>query len=59
MQIVSIDEQDELFTYTGKDKNGRTLTFSEQQLAHHIQLNRPTARLFNQQFDADKWFRIR
>ena len=59
IQILSVQKDDGLLTYTGKDDNGNPVILPEHQLAHHIQFNRPAERLLNQHIDADKWFRIR
>ncbi|MCB1986624.1 MAG: RNA polymerase-associated protein RapA [Burkholderiales bacterium] len=59
MQIMSIQEEDGLLIYLGKDKSGNPFTLPEHQLAHHLQFNRPVERLLNQHIDADKWFQIR
>ncbi|MCP5245347.1 MAG: RNA polymerase-associated protein RapA [Burkholderiales bacterium] len=59
IQILSVEKNDGLLTYTGKDKNGKPVILPEHQLAHHIQFNRPIERLLNQHIDADKWFQIR
>ncbi|PTN12098.1 RNA polymerase-associated protein RapA [Nitrosomonas aestuarii] len=59
VQILSIQEEDGLFIYSGQNEHGNHFTISEQQLAHHLQFNRPIERLLNQHIDADKWFRVR
>jgi len=59
IQITAVQDNDGLLVYTGIDTNGNILKLTEDQLAHHIQFNRPTDRLFNQHIDADKWFQIR
>ncbi len=59
IQITAVHDENGLLIYTGIDEHGNPLTLPEDQLAHHIQFNRPTDRLFNQHIDADKWFRMR
>jgi ATP-dependent helicase HepA len=59
IEIAQVHESSGLMTYTGIDEDDRPVTLTEAQLAHHLQLSRPTERLFTGQFDHDKWFRIR
>lgn len=59
LQIKQVDEQDGLVVYSGVSESGDWIKLAEEQLAHHLQLNRPAERLFTGQFDQDKWFRIR
>ncbi len=63
MQIESIEEQDGLITYygtkVGTQSKGEKTALPEGQLDNHIQLNRPTDRLFSGQIDKDKWFELR
>ncbi|MEK7771344.1 MAG: SNF2-related protein, partial [Pseudomonadota bacterium] len=59
LKVTCVNERDGLIVYSGVSGNGDWIELAEKQLAHHLQLNRPTERLFNGQFDQDKWFRIR
>ncbi|PXW86903.1 ATP-dependent helicase HepA [Nitrosomonas sp. Nm84] len=59
LKIEQVDEHDGLVVYSGTSESGDWLELAEEQLAHHLQLNRPAERLFTGQFDQDKWFRIR
>ena len=58
-QVTQVTENNGLIVYSGISENGGSAELSEEQLAHHIQLNRPIERLVTGQFDHDKWFRIR
>ncbi len=57
--VTGSREQDGLTLYKGITENGAQIELPEDKLAHLIQLNRPSERLFTGQFDQDKWFRIR
>ncbi len=57
--VTGSREQDGLTIYKGITENGAQIELPEDKLAHLIQLNRPSERLFTGQFDQDKWFRIR
>ncbi len=59
LKVTRINERDGLIVYAGVSESGNSLELAEEQLAHHLQLNRPAERLFTGQFDQDKWFRIR
>ncbi|WP_297324263.1 RNA polymerase-associated protein RapA [Nitrosomonas sp.] len=59
LKVEQVDEHDGLVVYSGVSERGDWLELAEEQLAHHLQLNRPAERLFTGQFDQDKWFRIR
>ncbi|MBP6058570.1 MAG: RNA polymerase-associated protein RapA [Nitrosomonas sp.] len=59
LKITQINEYDGLMVYSGVSDSGDWIELAEEQLAHHLQLNRPTERLFTGQLDQDKWFRIR
>ncbi|SET38760.1 ATP-dependent helicase HepA [Nitrosomonas marina] len=59
MQILTVQEENDLLIYSGKDKAGTVFTLPENQLADHLQFSRPTDRLFNLHLDPDKWFRLR
>lgn len=59
IRITAVQNNSGLLVYTGTDAHGNVLKLTEDQLAHHIQFNRPIDRLFNQHIDADKWFQIR
>ncbi len=58
-RVTQVTSRDGLITYSGISEAGEQIELAEEQLAHHIQLNRPMERLFTGQFDHDKWFRIR
>ena len=45
--------------YSGVSDSGDWIELAEEQLAHHLQLNRPTERLLPGQLDQEKWLRIR
>ena len=59
IEITEVAASGGLITYTGIGQSGETVSIAEAQLAHHLQLSRPTDRLFTGQFDHDKWFRVR
>lgn len=59
MIITGVTERNGLAVYTGTREDGGKMELTEDQLAPHVQLNRPSERLFTGQFDQDKWFRIR
>ncbi|MDR4520119.1 MAG: SNF2-related protein [Nitrosomonas sp.] len=59
IRITAVQNNNGLLVYTGTDAHGNVLQLTEDQLAHHIQFNQPTDRLFNQHIDVDKWFQIR
>lgn len=59
LKVEQVDEQDGLVVYSGVSKSGDWIKLAEQQLAHHLQLNRPAERLFAGQLDQNKWFQIR
>lgn len=59
LQVTQVNECDGLIVYFGVSDNGDRIELAEEQLAHHLQLNRPTERLFTGQFDQNKWFQIR
>ncbi|UJP05796.1 MAG: RNA polymerase-associated protein RapA [Nitrosomonas sp.] len=59
IEITQVHQSDGLVTYAGTSQAGETVSLTEAQLAHHLQLNRPSERLLTGQFDHDKWFRIR
>jgi len=58
-RVTQVTSRDGLIMYSGISEAGEQIELTEEQLAHHIQLNRPIERLFTGQFDHDKWFRIR
>ena len=58
-KVIHVNEHDGLIVYLGEREGGGRIELAEAQLAHHLQLNRPSERLFAGQFDRDKWFRIR
>lgn len=59
LKVTQVNEYNGLIVYSGISDSGDWIELAEEQLAHHLQLNRPTERLFTGQFDQDKWFRIR
>ncbi len=59
LEVQSVVERNGLLTYVGTDENGHRAELEEGELDNHIQLNRPTERLFSGQIDQDKWFEIR
>ncbi len=59
LKVTDSREQDGLMVYAGITESGDRIELPEGQLAHLMQLNRPSERLFTGQFDHDKWFRIR
>jgi ATP-dependent helicase HepA len=59
LKVTQVNERNGLIVYSGVSESGDSLELVEEQLAHHLQLNRPAERLFTGQFDQDKWFRIR
>lgn len=58
-KVTDVTSQDGLIVYSGISAAGEKFELAEEQIAHHIQLNRPMERLATGQFDHDKWFRIR
>ncbi|MEK6735334.1 MAG: RNA polymerase-associated protein RapA, partial [Pseudomonadota bacterium] len=59
LKVTQVNERNGLIVYSGVSESGDSLELAEEQLARHLQLNRPAERLFTGQFDQDKWFRIR
>ncbi len=59
LKVIRVNERDGLIVYLGEREGGDRIELAEAQLAHHLQLNRPSERLFAGQFDRDKWFQIR
>ncbi len=59
LKVAVVNERDGLVIYSGVSEQGDLIELAEEQLAHHLQFNRPMERLFNGQFDQDKWFQIR
>lgn len=59
LKVTEVRERNGLVIYSGVSESGDSIEFAEEQLAHHLQLNRPAERLFTGQFDQDKWFKIR
>lgn len=59
LKVTQVNEYNGLIVYSGVSDSGDWIELAEEQLAHHLQLNRPTERLFTGQFDQDKWFQIR
>ena len=59
LTVESVEEHEGLFTYVGRDEQGRPARLSESQLNNFMQLNRPTERLFNGQIDRNRWFELR
>ncbi|MBA3755359.1 MAG: RNA polymerase-associated protein RapA, partial [Nitrosomonas sp.] len=46
LKVTQINEYNGLIVYSGISKSGDWIELAEGQLAHHLQLNRPTERLF-------------
>ena len=59
LKVIRVNERDGLIVYLGEREGGDRIELAEEQLAHHLQLDRPSERLFAGQFDRDKWFQIR
>ncbi|MBS0299839.1 MAG: RNA polymerase-associated protein RapA [Proteobacteria bacterium] len=59
IKVTGVTERNGLIVYAGTREDGSKMELAEDQLAPHVQLNRPSERLFTGQFDQDKWFRIR
>ncbi|SFD99739.1 RNA polymerase-associated protein RapA [Nitrosomonas sp. Nm166] len=59
LEVTHVKEQEGLVVYSGISEQGERTELAEEQLAPHLQLNRPMERLFTGQFDQDKWFQIR
>ncbi|QOJ22256.1 MAG: RNA polymerase-associated protein RapA [Gammaproteobacteria bacterium] len=59
IKVTGVTERNGLIVYAGTGEDGSKMELVEDQLAPHVQLNRPSERLFTGQFDQDKWFRIR
>lgn len=59
LKVIHAKERDGLIVYLGEREGGDRVELAEEQLAHHLQLNRPSERLFAGQFDRNKWFQIR
>jgi len=57
--VESVDEQQGLLTYIGKDSSGNRCEVAEAALDNFLQLNRPSERMFNGQIDKHKWFELR
>jgi len=59
VKVTGAAERNGLIVYSAVREDGGKIELAEDQLAPHVQLNRPSERLFTGQFDQDKWFRIR
>ena len=59
VRIKDVVEHEHLLTYHGIDERGTVTAIPEGDLDHHIQLSRPTDRLFSGQIDKDPWFTLR
>ncbi|MBS0484773.1 MAG: RNA polymerase-associated protein RapA [Proteobacteria bacterium] len=59
VKVTGVTERNGLIVYSAVREDGGKIELAEDQLAPHVQLNRPSERLFTGQFDQDKWFRIR
>ena len=59
LEVTDTQESEGLLVYTGLDASGNEITIEESNLDNHIQLNRPTERLFHGQIDKDLWFEVR
>ncbi|MFV1998366.1 MAG: RNA polymerase-associated protein RapA, partial [Acidiferrobacterales bacterium] len=58
-KVDSVNEADGLVTYVGRDSRGEKIELHERDLDNHIQLNRPTDRLYSSIIDQSKWFDLR
>ncbi len=59
MEVEGVEESESLLLYSARDQQGNLHEVPESQLSNHIQLNRPTERLFNGQVDRESWFDLR
>jgi len=57
--VDSIEINNDLLTYSGRDESNNFFTIAESRLDNRIQLNRPKDRLFTGQIDDNKWFALR
>ena len=58
-KVETVNEADGLITYIGQNSHGRDIELHECDLDNHMQLNRPTDRLYGGIIDQDKWFDLR
>ena len=59
LEVEQVAEQDGLYTYHARDAHGEARVVAENRLNNHIELSRPTERLFNGQVDRESWFDLR
>ncbi len=59
LTVESVEQQDDLLSYSGTDADGNELTLKEQQLSNSIQFYHPAERLFNGDIDNNNWFQVR
>jgi len=59
LTVDTVDEENGLLTYRGKQDGGAIAALHEGELSNFIQLNRPQERLFTGQIDSDKLFELR
>lgn len=58
-KVESVNEAVGLVTYVGRDCRGEEIELHESDLDNHMQLNRPTDRLYSGIIDQNKWFDLR
>ena len=59
MEVEQVAEDEGLYTYHARDTHGEIRVVPESRLNNHVELSRPTERLFNGQVDRDSWFELR
>jgi ATP-dependent helicase HepA len=59
MKVKKVEEAGGLLIYRGVDEEGDALSLEEMDLNHHMQFNKPQARLFAGQIDPSAWFDLR
>lgn len=57
--VETVNEAEGLITYVGLNDQGEKAELHESDLDHHMQLNRPTDRLYGGIIDQNKWFDLR
>lgn len=58
-KVESVKQTNGLVTYIGHNGRGEIIELHETDLDNHMQLNRPTDRLYGGIIDQDKWFDLR
>ncbi len=59
MEVEAVAEEAGLYTYAARIPGGELESVPESRLNNHIELSRPTERLFNGQVDRESWFDLR